>query len=350
MIIGIAKGAEAVRAGRVAARSVAWFAAIYALSAVIGIVLIALLLNLLPLPSSAAAALSAGMAAIDPTAVAASVPGAADFFRSIIPANVIAAAADGNVMQLVVFTALFATALSAIEADRRRAVVAVFEGIADALLVVIGWVLWIAPLGVFALSFTLGATAGGAAFAAVLHYIVLVSLLGLVVTAVGYAIAAFAGGIPLGTFAKGMIGAQTIALTTQSSLASLPAMLASARILGVSQRVADVTLPLAVALFRATGPAMNVGVAYLRRPLARAGAELCPACHGHRRCGAGELRFGQLAGTDQLPDLGQPDRAGDGRADRAARHPRRGREHPRHLPHHRQCDAGRGGDHRGGPR
>jgi Na+/H+-dicarboxylate symporter len=39
-------------------------------------------------------------------------------------------------------------------------------------------------------------------------------------------------------------------------------MLASAQILGVRQQVADVTLPLAVALFRATGPAMNVGVAY----------------------------------------------------------------------------------------
>lgn len=262
LIVGIAKGAEAIRAGRVAARSVVWFAAVYALSAIVGIVLLSLLLDLWPLPPTAAAALSAGMAAIDPEAAAGSVPGAADFFRSIIPPNVIAAAAEGNVMQLVVFTALFAAAVSMIEEHRRRTVVALFEGIVDALLMVIGWVLWVAPLGVFALAFTLGATAGGAAFAGVLHYILLVSMLGLAVMTVGYVIAALAGRIPLGVFAKGMVGAQIIALTTQSSLASLPAMLASARILGISERVADVTLPLAVALFRATGPAMNVGVAY----------------------------------------------------------------------------------------
>jgi Na+/H+-dicarboxylate symporter len=58
-----------------------------------------------------------------------------------------------------------------------------------------------------------------------------------------------------------MIAPQAVAVSTQSSLASLPAMLAAVRLMGVRQRVADVTLPLAVALFRATGPAMNIGVA-----------------------------------------------------------------------------------------
>jgi Na+/H+-dicarboxylate symporter len=38
-------------------------------------------------------------------------------------------------------------------------------------------------------------------------------------------------------------------------------MLATSRLLGIRERVADITLPMAVALFRATGPAMNVGVA-----------------------------------------------------------------------------------------
>jgi Na+/H+-dicarboxylate symporter len=39
-------------------------------------------------------------------------------------------------------------------------------------------------------------------------------------------------------------------------------MLASARVMGVRDEVADVSLPIAVALFRATGPAMNVAVAF----------------------------------------------------------------------------------------
>jgi Na+/H+-dicarboxylate symporter len=130
------------------------------------------------------------------------------------------------------------------------------------LLVIIGWVLWIAPLGVFALSFTVGASAGTAAFAGVLHYIVLVSAVGVAVLLMGYPIAVIAGRLGLGTFTRSMIAPQSVAISTRSSLASLPAMLAAAGLMGIRDQVADVTLPIAVALFRATGPAMNVAVAF----------------------------------------------------------------------------------------
>jgi Na+/H+-dicarboxylate symporter len=140
-------------------------------------------------------------------------------------------------------------------------VIAFFDGVADALLVVIAWVLRIAPLGVFALAFAVGAGAGGRAFEALAHYIVLVSALGVVVGLGGYLIAITVGRIGAARFAKGMIAPQSLAFSTESSLACLPAMLAAARNMGVSQRVADVTLPMSVALLRATGPAMNIGVA-----------------------------------------------------------------------------------------
>jgi proton glutamate symport protein len=52
-----------------------------------------------------------------------------------------------------------------------------------------------------------------------------------------------------------------VAISTQSSLASLPAMLRGSEKLGVPVAASGVTLPLAVALFRATGPAMNLAVA-----------------------------------------------------------------------------------------
>ena len=262
LVVGIAKGAEAARASRVAGRSIAWFVAVYVCSAILGVLAMPLLLGLFPLPAAAAEALRAGLATIDPGAVAASVPGAGDFFRSIVPDNVVGAAAEGEVLPLVFFTLLFGIAATRIEAQRRRSLVAFFEAVGDALLVVIGWVLWVAPLGVFALAFTLGASAGTAALGAVVHYVLLVSALGLVMLLAGYVIAVTAGGLPLGGFAKAMIAPQAVAISTQSSLASLPAMLAAARILRLRQQVADVTLPLAVALFRATGPAMNIGVAY----------------------------------------------------------------------------------------
>ncbi|MEO7815377.1 MAG: cation:dicarboxylase symporter family transporter [Sphingomicrobium sp.] len=260
LVTGIARGAEAASAGRIAGRSVLWFVIVCTASAVFGTLAMTMLLSLFPLPGNAAEALRAGLAALDPTAASAPVPQAADFFKSIIPPNVVAAASEGQVLQLVVFALLFALGLTRIAAAKRKAVVAFFEGVGDALLVVIGWVLWIAPLGVFALAFAVGAGAGGAAFAALLHYVVLVSSVGILVTLAAYIAGALGrGGLP--AFARAMIGPQAVAISTQSSLASLPAMLGATRALGVSESVADVTLPLAVALFRATGPAMNVAVA-----------------------------------------------------------------------------------------
>lgn len=262
LVTGIAKGAEAASAGRIAGRSVVWIVVICTASAIFGAVMMQLLTHLFPLPQAAAQALRAGLAGIDPKAASTPIPSVADFFRNIVPDNVVAAASNGDILPLVVFSLLFALAAARIAGPRRQTLVELFEAIADTLLVVIGWVLLIAPLGVFALAFTVGASAGGAAFAGVLHYIVLVSLLGILVTLAGYPIAILGGRIAPGTFTKAMIAPQSVSVSTRSSLASLPAMLGAARAMGVRDTVADVTLPLSVALFRATGPAMNVGVAF----------------------------------------------------------------------------------------
>src|SRR6185437_5094966 len=118
-----------------------------------------------------------------------------------------------------------------------------------------------APLGVFALAFGLGSAAGGLAFATLDNYILLVCAVGLVVTLAAYPLAVAGGRIPLGAFTRAMLPPEGIAISTRSSLACLPAMLTSARQLGVRESVSDVSLPIAVALFRGTGPAMNIAVA-----------------------------------------------------------------------------------------
>jgi len=261
LVTGIAQTAKASRGGRIAGRSLAVFAIIYIASAILGTLLAPFLMDLFPLPASAVDALRTGLAAIDATTASAPIPGFADFMGGIVPANAFAAAAEGQILPLVVFTVLFALAATQIGDQRRQSLVGFFEGVADALLVLIGWVLWIAPLGVFALGFTLGASAGAAVFAGLLYYIVLVSGIGLAVTLAAYLVAVLAGGLNFFEFAKAMFAPQSVAISTRSSLASLPAMLASASILKIRDQVTDVTLPMAVALFRATGPAINVAVA-----------------------------------------------------------------------------------------
>ena len=262
LIVGIAQGARAARAGRIAGRSILWFVIVCTSSAILGAVLMPMLTSAFPLPDAAGQALRSGLASIDQSAAPPPTPSVMDFFRGVVPSNVVAAASNGDVLPLVVFTVLFGLALSQIIERRRQAVVGIMEGVADALLVLIGWVLWIAPLGVFALGFALGASAGGAAFAGLVHYIVLVSLVGVVVTLAGYPIGILAGRVPPGKLVRALLPPQSVAISTRSSLASLPAMLGAARELKVREQVADVSLPMAVALFRATGPAMNVAVAF----------------------------------------------------------------------------------------
>jgi proton glutamate symport protein len=261
LVTGVVSGADQARAGRIAGRSVVWFVVVLTSSAAFGALAMPALLEAFPLPAAAAEALRAGLASVDSSATAASVPTVQDWLKSLIPTNPIAAAANDQVLALVVFTAIFAFAVTRIDADGRQSIAKFFKGIQDAMLVVVSWVLALAPIGVLGLAFAVGAGAGGAAFGAVLHYVILVSLVGLVVTLIAYIIAITYAGWKLGDFTRAMIPPQAVAISTQSSLASLPAMLNAAKNLRVPQRNADVTLPLAVALFRATGPAMNISVA-----------------------------------------------------------------------------------------
>ena len=261
LVVGIAKGAEAAQGGRIAGRSVLWVVLLCTASAVFGAAMILLLTELLPLPRGTAAGLQAALAGVE-QAAAGPLPGVAEFFKGVIPANVFAAASNGDVLPLVVFATLFALALTKLSAERRATIVSVFDAVAEALLVIIGWVLWIAPVGVFALAYSVGAVAGGAAFAGLGHYVVLISLVGVLVTLAAYPLAMLAGRVGPVAFARAMIAPQAVAISTRSSLATLPAMLAAARAMGVRDRVADVALPISVALFRATGPAMNVAVAF----------------------------------------------------------------------------------------
>ena len=261
LVTGIAQSAEAARGGRIAGRSVLWIVIFSTASAAIGAALILLLLRLVPLSSSSVGALRSAMASAQPIHAQAASGSVTGFFNDLVPENIVSAAANSDILPLVVATLLFALAVSRIAPRRRASLVDFFAGVTDAFLVIIGWVLLLAPVGVLALAFGLGAAAGGAAFAALVHYIALVSGVGLVITIAAYPVGVMGGRIPLARFARALLPPEGIAISTRSSLACLPAMLTGARQIGIRDEVADVTLPIAVALFRATGPAMNTAVA-----------------------------------------------------------------------------------------
>lgn len=258
LITGILRTAEMASAGRLTVRAIVTMIILLWASAAMATVVTPSLLGLFPLPESARLALQGALSSAQPTG---EVPPFTEFLRALVPTNPIAAAANDAILPLIIFTLAFAFALTRLPAEKRMPVQGFFGATGDAMIILIGWVLALAPIGVFALGLVVGARAGGAAFGALGHYVLIVVSVGSVMWFTAFAIAAFAGRISPPAFLRASIPAQAVAISTQSSLASLPTMLTGVRSLGVGERTADVVLPIAVALFRATGPAMNMAVA-----------------------------------------------------------------------------------------
>src|SRR5690606_17836316 len=148
-----------------------------------------------------------------------------DWITGIIPDNAVQAAAKGAMLPLVVFALFFGFALTRITASRRSLMVEFFQALADAMIMIVRWVLWAAPVGVFALIFAVTARAGLSMLSALGIYIALQCLLYSAVAVAMVLVAVVWGGEPIRRFASAIVPAQVVAASTQSSLASLPAML-----------------------------------------------------------------------------------------------------------------------------
>ncbi len=257
LITGVADTAEAARAGRLAGRAILLFVAVLFSTATMSAILSPLIVRTFPLPRAAADSLRAALADAGPVAPT---PPIADLLAAVVPTNIVAAAGANAFLSIIIFTLVFAFAILKIEPVGRERLTGFFTAVRDAMLVVVGWVLVLAPIGVFALAFVVGGRAGVAAFGALLHYIVAVSAIGVVVWCGSFGLAAIGGRIGVLRFARASFPAQAVAISTQSSLATLPAMLKVARGLGIPVATSGVVLPLAVAIFRGTQPAMNIAV------------------------------------------------------------------------------------------
>ena len=176
-----------------------------------------------------------------------------------------AAANNGDILPLTVFAVLFALALD----PDRRPMAAALSSISStpiARSAAGGYRLGacVAPLGVFALAFTVGAAAGGAAFAGLGHYVVIISA----DRHPGHARGLSAGRMSPADVGLGAVHARADRAASGRHLDPLVACVASRHArrrraaMGIREEVSDVTLPIAVALFRATGPAMNTAVAF----------------------------------------------------------------------------------------
>lgn len=178
----------------------------------------------------------------------------------LIPTNIVAAASEGAMLPFVFFTLVFGFALSRLKPVSRAALIPVLNTIAETMLVIIHWVLLLAPIGVFALALRLGATGGASAVGALAHYVSITVIMGVIATLALYPLVLLRS-VPIGRFAVGIAPAQVVAASTSSSLASLPVMIEQAqKSLGVPNAVAGLALPLGVTMMRYTSPFVNIAV------------------------------------------------------------------------------------------
>lgn len=269
LVLGLVQMILAARVGTVARRMIAIMVVVQLAGGAFTSIAMPPLLRAFPVPEGASAFLAQGSGDVG------EVPDVLDFFTSLVSPNIIAAAAETAMLPLTIFFVMFAVAITRLPEDQGERLLGFFHALGNVMLLIIGRVLAAAPVGVFGLAYGVGVQSGGGAFAALGHYVLTVTLMGTFVFLLAYVIAAVQGRTGLLNFAKAVLPAQAVALSTQSSLASLPAMLDSARRLSLRASTAEFVLPLAVVIFRATSSCMNLAVVYYIAALA--GVEVPPA-------------------------------------------------------------------------
>jgi proton glutamate symport protein len=255
IISGVASASDVATVGKLGGRTLLVFFVLLLGTAVLVLPFAPSLFALLPndatrpsLPEGAA------QAASEVSAGAANMS-AGQWLTSLIPSNPIGAAAAGQIVPLIIFTLLFAIAVARSPAKTRGALVGFFQALGDAMLVLVRWIILLAPIGIFALVLPIAARAGAAFVGAIGFYIVAYSVASLAVTALLYPVVALAARVPLRRFARAALPAQLVAISTSSSLAALPALVQSAeRDLEIPDRVSGFVLPLAVSMFKIAGP------------------------------------------------------------------------------------------------
>jgi Na+/H+-dicarboxylate symporter len=244
LFVGVASLGDIRKLGKLGLLTIAFFAATTVVSVLIGMGTMRLML---PLASEAARGIAAGA-----TAEAPSLPSKIDFLLGLIPANPFKAASDGALLPLIVFTCFFGAAVGSLPDRHRAQLVSFGEAVVAAMVKLVHWILWTAPLGVFALAAPVTAQSGLAVLQSLGVFILAVVIGCVVFVALVYVPAVrYLSHVGVGDFLRECLEPQMIAFATTSQAATVPAMLESADRLGLSRTSASFVIALGAAVGRA---------------------------------------------------------------------------------------------------
>ncbi len=243
IFVGVSSLGNLRRLGRMGAITMIFLAA----AAIIGVLTGMGIMQLL-LPWASESAIDT--AAVSPIEASTSLRPIA-FILDLIPSNPFGAAAEGALLPVIVFTVLIAAAAGTLPHRERSVLHGLAQAIATTLIKLVHWILWLAPIGVFALAAPVTSRAGWAMLQSLIMFVlaVLVGLL-LYIGVVYLPTVKLLARIHVRPFMRACLGPQAIAAASTSSPATVPAMLESADELEVSRSVAGFVIPLGAGIGR----------------------------------------------------------------------------------------------------
>jgi len=239
VISGVASLGDVRKLGRIGGATLAYYLSTTAIAVFIGLVMVNLI--------QPGAGLSFASTELPQNIASKGETGFSDILLSLVTPNLVNAAAHTQLLPLIIFAILFSAALTTI-GQRGAPVIAFFDGLNEAMMKLVVWLMYFAPLGIFSLvAARLGKAGGGEAFLAE-------------ITAVGWHVVTVLSGLALhflvllliaffiagrgGAYLLGMLRALLTAFGTASSSATLPLTMECARENEVDERAVRFVLPL----------------------------------------------------------------------------------------------------------
>jgi Na+/H+-dicarboxylate symporter len=248
VFVGVASLGETRALGRMGGWTLGYFLSTTLCAAVIGVTVAGLAGvgagRTLPQPSHVEFTLQSKSAGL-PVGPAPSTPRWVQAVVDLVPQNPFKAAADGDLLPLIIAVCIFGAAAAVASRASRQPLVALLSGVNDMAMVVIGWIMRGAPVAVFVLIGATIARSGVDLLWSLLAFVLVVVLaLALHVGLVLMPILTIGARMGPASFFQSVSEALVLAFSTASSTATLPVSMANAERLGVPSAVANFVLPI----------------------------------------------------------------------------------------------------------
>ena len=142
MIIGVTSLGDIRKIGRTGAKTLIYFLLTTTMAVTLGLILVNLI--------QPGVGLTAWQTELPDIVAKSESKGIVDIFLSFVPRNLFKAAADGEILPLIVFSLLFGGVLTAV-GDKAKSVISFFEGVNLAMMKIVHLIIYLAPLGVMSI-------------------------------------------------------------------------------------------------------------------------------------------------------------------------------------------------------